>query len=295
MSELGKRIGVALWGIPLLLLLTYMGGYYFLMLILIVNAMALWEFYSIQHNKQIYPYRVPGVVLSSVFLLITFFSPRYGESLLLLSIIYILFVNLGKQEGLASKNAAFTISGFAYITLFLSTLITLRLNFDQWMPTAAENISLFGFENWLPTFGIPLTPAGGRYIIVMFASIWICDTAAYSGGRKLGKHKLAPNVSPNKTIEGAAFGLVFGILTFVLLGKLFLPELPLIYTFLSGAVVGIFGQIGDLVESRFKRDAGVKDTSTLLPGHGGFLDRFDSIIFVSPFLWALLHYFGKGS
>ena len=290
MSELTRRIGVALWGIPALLLLTYMGGYYFLLLILIVNGMALWEFYSIYRDKEIYPYRLPGVVLSSVFLLITFFAPQHWESLLLLSVIYMLFVNLSKQDGLASKNAAFTIGGFAYITLFLSTLLFLRLNFDSWMPALSGQVPLLGFESWLPAFGIPVSPAGGRYIIVMFASIWICDTAAYSGGRKLGKHKLAPNVSPNKTVEGAAFGLVFGILTFVLLGKLFLPGLPLVYTFLSGAVVGVFGQVGDLVESRFKRDAGVKDTSTLLPGHGGFLDRFDSIIFVSPFLWALFYY-----
>jgi phosphatidate cytidylyltransferase len=293
-NELTKRISVALWGIPLLLLLTYMGGFYFLALVLIVNGMALWEFYTIYHNKQIYPYRVPGVVLSTTFLLITFFAPQYWESLVLMTIIYIFFVNLSKQEGLASKNATFTISGFVYITLFLSMLLYLRLNFDQWMPTVAANVFLLGFENWLPDFGVPVSPAGGRYIIVMLGSIWICDTAAYSGGRKLGKHKLAPNVSPNKTWEGAIFGLVFGILAFVLLGKLFLPDLPLIYTFLSGAVVGIFGQIGDLVESRFKRDAGVKDTSALLPGHGGFLDRFDSIIFVSPFLWALFYYAGGG-
>jgi phosphatidate cytidylyltransferase len=291
-SELTKRISVALWGIPLLLLLTYMGGYYFLALVLIVNGMALWEFYTIYHNRQIYPYRLPGVALSTAFLLITFFAPQYWESLILLTVIYIFFVNLSKQEGLASKNATFTISGFVYITLFLSTLLYLRLNFERWMPAAAD-VSLLGFENWLPAFGIPLSPAGGRYIIAMLGSIWICDTAAYSGGRKLGKHKLAPNVSPNKTWEGALFGLLFGILSFVLLGKLFLPDLPLMYTLLSGAVVGIFGQVGDLVESRFKRDAGVKDTSTLLPGHGGFLDRFDSIIFVSPFLWALFYYGGS--
>ncbi len=294
MSELGKRIGVATWGIPSLLLLTYLGGYYFLALILIINGMALWEFYTMYHNKQIYPYRVPALVLSSFFLLAAFFYPGHWESLLLLALVYILFVHLSKQEGLASKNATFTITGFAYITLFFSTLLRLRLNFAEWMPAAAESVSLTGLESWLPTFGMPISPAGGRLIIVMFGAIWICDTAAYTAGRKLGKHKLAPAVSPNKTWEGAIAGLLFGILSFMLLGKLFLPGLPLTYSLACGAIVGIFGQVGDLVESRFKRDAGVKDTSTLLPGHGGFLDRFDSIIFTSPFLWALFYYGGGG-
>ena len=267
---------MALWGIPLLLFLSYMGGYYFLVFILAINGMALWEFYTMFHTQNIYPFRVAGVILSTLFILSVFFIPNYAFVLLLISLVIFFAFHLTRQEGMASANTAFTISGIMYITVFLSLLLHLVLHFNQWNPQAA----------------LQTGHAGGRYVIVLLASIWICDTAAYTGGKKMGKHKLAPTVSPNKTIEGALFGLVFGIISFYLFGKIFLPNLPLADALFSGAVVGIFGQLGDLVESRFKRNAGVKDTSTLLPGHGGILDRFDSLIFVSPFLWAFFYFKG---
>ncbi len=292
MTELNKRIMVALWGIPLLLFLSYMGGYYFLALILLINAMALWEFYNMFTGKTIYAYRNAGVALSTLFLISTFFYPAYGQTFFFLIIAVVLLVQLRPQRGLSSQNSALTLAGIVYITVFLAALLQLRLNFQNWIPVAVENVSVLGFEKWLSASFDPKTFAGGRFLIVLFASIWICDTAAYSGGRKLGRHKLAPSVSPNKTVEGAVFGFIFALLSFVLIGKLFLSGMPLFHAIASGIIVGLFGQLGDLVESRFKRDAGVKDTSTLLPGHGGILDRFDSLIFVSPFLWALFYFWG---
>jgi phosphatidate cytidylyltransferase len=143
-------------------------------------------------------------------------------------------------------------------------------------------------EGWLQIETI--TNPAGKFFILLWLGIWFCDTAAYFGGRWLGKHKLAPNTSPNKTVEGAIFGFIGSILLFSLLGPLFIPEINNYYFWFTGLIIGIFGQMGDLVESRFKRDAGVKDTSRLLSSHGGFLDRFDSLLFSSPFLFLLFHY-----
>lgn len=274
MKELAKRVSVALWGIPLLLFLTYMGDYFFAAFVLVVNGMALWEFYAMFQHKEIYPPKMGGVVLSTLFLIAAFFYPSIWAPAALAVMTFMLMGHLKAQEGLASANTAITITGFAYITLLLHTLLQLRENFAIWMPEAA---------------GTGPRP-GGWLIIILLGAIWICDTAAYFGGRQFGKHKLAPQVSPNKTMEGAAFGLIFGVLTFWGFSKWWLPALPDRYSLVCGALVGVFGQLGDLVESRFKRDAGVKDTSTLLPGHGGILDRFDSLIFVSPFLWFLFKY-----
>ncbi len=274
MKDLLKRISVAVWGIPLLVYLSYAGGWWFLLFVLIVNGMAQWEFYQIYTNRQLHAQRILGVILSTMFLVAIFFHPEIWQAGALLVVALQLFAHLRQQEGVASINTSLTITGFAYITFFASAL----LQFRQFV------------SHWTPELNSVDPHIGGWLIVVFFASIWICDTAAYFGGRMLGKHKLAPNVSPNKTIEGAVMGLLFGVISFWGIGQWLVPDLPVNYALAGGVIVGILGQIGDLVESRFKRDAGVKDTSALLPGHGGFFDRFDSILFVSPFLWMLFKY-----
>ncbi|MCX8011479.1 MAG: phosphatidate cytidylyltransferase, partial [Ignavibacteria bacterium] len=131
---------------------------------------------------------------------------------------------------------------------------------------------------------------GGYIIITIFSTIWICDSAAYFGGISLGKHRLLERISPKKSWEGAIFGLVFSIISVVIAKLVLLDFLSWIDIFYIGLVVGIIGQLGDLVESMIKRNAGIKDSSTLIPGHGGVLDRFDSLLFVSPFVYFYLLY-----
>jgi phosphatidate cytidylyltransferase len=119
------------------------------------------------------------------------------------------------------------------------------------------------------------------------------DTGAYYSGRKWGKHKLYPQVSPNKTIEGSLGGLLAGILIGVSFGRLFIEEIGLIEIGLLCLILAAVGQIGDLIESMLKRISGHKDSSGLLPGHGGILDRLDSLFFVFPTTWYFLEWAAK--
>ncbi len=264
---------MALWGIPLILLLSYLGGYFFLVLIVIINGLSLWEFYSIYQTQHYYAYRKMGVFLSTVLVLVSFYLSFELELIAMVIVMILLLLrHLKISEPLSSLNTTLTISGIFYITFFLTLLLQLRINLNSWVsPETMENIA-------------------GKYFILLWTAIWFCDTAAYFGGKYLGKHKLAPKTSPNKTIEGGISGFLGAVLVFGILGSILIPTLNPNYFWISGIIVGIFGQLGDLVESRFKRDAGVKDTSSLLPGHGGFFDRFDSLIFVSPFIFMLFYW-----
>jgi phosphatidate cytidylyltransferase len=118
-------------------------------------------------------------------------------------------------------------------------------------------------------------------ILVLLSIIWAGDSAAYYGGRALGKHKLAPAISPGKTVEGAIAGMLASVAAGILMG-LWLLEESATNLFMVAILSALAGQVGDLVESAVKRSAGVKDSSALLPGHGGILDRLDSLIFAAP-------------
>jgi phosphatidate cytidylyltransferase len=133
----------------------------------------------------------------------------------------------------------------------------------------------------------PSTPAGLGWTLLVILVTWIADTAAYLVGRSMGRNKLAPHLSPNKTIEGAIGGLVGAALVSLACFTLFgLPGGP-IAAIVSGLLLGIAGQIGDLSESLLKRQAGIKDSGDLIPGHGGILDRIDALLFAFPVGWFL--------
>ena len=123
-----------------------------------------------------------------------------------------------------------------------------------------------------------------KNIISILVIIWMNDTFAYLSGITLGKHKLFERVSPKKTIEGFIGGIVFSSIAGILLAKYYLEE-SIFHWIIIALIIGFFGTLGDLIESKFKRVAGVKDSGNIMPGHGGFLDRLDSIIFVAPFIY----------
>jgi phosphatidate cytidylyltransferase len=127
-----------------------------------------------------------------------------------------------------------------------------------------------------------------KYLIIgIFILIWVNDSFAYLVGKTLGRHKLFPSVSPKKTIEGSLGGLLFALVGAYFLGR-FVPVLEITQWILLGLILVIMGSFGDLIESKFKRAAGIKDSGAILPGHGGMLDRLDSLVFAAPFAYLTL-------
>ena len=132
---------------------------------------------------------------------------------------------------------------------------------------------------------------GPKLVFFLLLVVWLGDAGAYYIGKRFGRHKLSPRISPKKTVEGGIGGLVTAIITAVVIHFTFFPEFPLVHAVIGGVVLSVAGVIGDLAESMWKRSAAVKDSGALIPGHGGFLDRFDSVFFTAPLLyvyWVLI-------
>lgn len=136
-----------------------------------------------------------------------------------------------------------------------------------------------------------MTQFDGLLLLAIFIFIWANDTGAYLVGSRWGKRRLAPSISPKKSVEGSIGGLLLVLLSAVILHRLLFPELSWLRILLIAVVVAIFGTIGDLFESSFKRQAGVKDSGKLIPGHGGILDRIDSLLLAVPAVYLLLAIF----
>jgi phosphatidate cytidylyltransferase len=157
---------------------------------------------------------------------------------------------------------------------------------------AAYTGVLLSYVVWLRAFDTAPGIRGAAIVFLPVAVTWLGDSAAYFTGKAIGRHKLAPVISPKKTWEGAIGGFVVTAGTALLYVELTRPLVGWTMSTAAilglGAVVAVAGQLGDLVESRFKRDCGVKDSSKLLPGHGGALDRVDSLLFAMPTAYAYL-------
>lgn len=263
------RILVSVIAIPALLLMAYFGGVYFLSFVLIIAGISFYEFAVMARKKNANVNVYPGLI-AVIFLILNqyrFFFSQYN--FLIIVFLVLLIIELFRNYGSAILNISTTLLGIFYFGLFGSTLVGIR----EFYP------NIDGLYN-----------NGGYLIISIFASIWICDSAAFFGGTALGKHKLFPRVSPKKSWEGAVFGFVFAILAMILAKYLVLDFLLLKDAIAIGFITGTFGQIGDLAESLLKRDAGVKDSSGLIPGHGGIFDRFDSLLFSAPLIYLYLIY-----
>ena len=261
-KSLISRLGVAAWGIPLIVLVVYVGGWVFALFMAIVAGIALYEFYALAESRHLNPQTFPAVFLAVIAVfLANYLSAGYWISLMLVLAVLLAFIEIRFGERQGYRDLPITLFGWAYIPLFLGMLVFIRSAI---------------WDDLEPSIG---------YTLYFLSAIWICDTAAYAGGRLFGRHKLSPYVSPRKTWEGFAFGIAGSILWAIL----WIPFLSsktngwdLLYVAL---MVGIIGQFGDLIESYFKRSAAVKDSGNLLSEHGGVLDRFDSIILSTPFIF----------
>ncbi|NWF87883.1 MAG: phosphatidate cytidylyltransferase [Ignavibacteriaceae bacterium] len=266
------RVLVSIAAIPVILLASYLGTYYFLLFVLMISLVSYYEFAALAKQKSVSANLMAG--LGIIFLFVTNAYIQLFNQFYLISIAFALLclIELFRNKGSALFNLGISTLGILYIGVFSSSLILIREFYRE--PS----------QNYIN---------GGFIIISVFAAIWICDSAAYYIGTAFGKHKLFPRVSPKKSWEGAAAGFVSAILFLILAKFIFLDFLTWYTIFGAGIIVGILGQIGDLIESLFKRDAGVKDSSSLIPGHGGVFDRFDSLIYSAPFILILLQLIEK--
>jgi phosphatidate cytidylyltransferase len=154
---------------------------------------------------------------------------------------------------------------------------------EQWLWMLAPTIYLA----WLASHFVLLRdlPDGREWVLLVILTVWITDSGAYFVGRAIGRHKLAPAVSPGKTWEGAIGGQVAGLAALVGMSAAFGLDLPIGHAIILGLLVPFVGQVGDLAESALKRGLGIKDSSHLFPGHGGMVDRLDSLLFAGPTLY----------
>jgi phosphatidate cytidylyltransferase len=192
---------------------------------------------------------------------------------------------------LVTASFALPVSERVAFTAVLLTVLALALPRPRGTPISWEPfaITVFGvcYVNWLLGYGFWLRdlPAGKEWVLLLIWVTWLGETAAYLVGSAIGRHPLAPVISPKKTIEGAVAQFVVSILAAVAARLWFFAGLSGAGAVMVGALLGVVGQLGDLVESALKRSVQTKDTGQLIPGHGGMLDRIDSLLFNTPVLF----------
>ena len=277
-SELTQRIVVALVGIPLAVGIVYLGGWPLAALLMAVAAVAALEFYRLAEKKSAQPMRAAGAVLSAGFVFLV-----------------------------AANRTGVELAGFgaviAWAVLMLATLAIWNRGVEG-QPLLSISTTLTGavYTGGLLSFGyllrhLPGVESAAQGTALVFAPVlltWTSDTFAYFVGRKWGTRKLIPRVSPGKTVQGSVGALVGTLLVALAYSRLLadIPgyEMTLVEAALFGVVISVAAQVGDLAESLLKRDAGVKDSGTLLPGHGGALDRFDSLFFTLPIAYFFIRH-----
>jgi phosphatidate cytidylyltransferase len=264
---LRKRVITALWGVPLVILAVWFDEPlpWFTILAAVLGLLGAWEFYRITGVAGTRPLAVFGLAWTLFFIISPHFDYDLTLPLLLTSAVVLslaLLLDLPKKEGLFA-GWSWTMAGLLYIGWLLGLLVALRLE------------------------------AGRGWVYLALLATFGSDTAAYFIGRAFGRHKMAPRISPGKTWEGAVGGLLGAVIVSLLFTLDTPVQLPLGYTVavLLGVLVSVFGQIGDLAESLLKRSTGVKESGGLLPGHGGLLDRLDSVLFAAAAVYVFYQLF----
>lgn len=253
-----RRIIIAIIFIPVVLLILYRGGWPLAILLAMVSFLQLFEIRELLIRR--------GIVLTRGLLplgVLVFFAAASGDFRILLGVLLAALLLLaGRDLFLNRLSGSFLRLSAAILALLYSPLLLAS------------------------AWHIRMLPSGQYLLISLMAVIWLTDTAAYFAGTTIGRHKGIFLASPGKTLEGFLAGIIaafaFACLAALIFGFSSLQALAL------GLATGLFGQLGDLLESMFKRDWQVKDSSSLLPGHGGLLDRFDSLLLAAPSFYLLL-------
>lgn len=270
-ADIVPRLAVIVLGAPCLAIITLRGGVYFLLLIDLIIFLGMREFYVLMSAKGYRPFQALGIFCG---LAVSWYMFRGGAAVSLIitgTLLAIMIRELLRRDMAHSLNhIAVTILGVMYVGWLGSHLVMLR---ELTAPTDVGG------------------DVGARLVFFVAAVTWTGDTAAYMVGILIGRHPLLPRVSPKKTIEGSLGGLVASAAVGWLCTRTFTPFLTPLSGVMLGVVASVFGQLGDLVESLLKRDVGIKDSARLLPGHGGVLDRFDSLFFSGSVLYYYFRFF----
>lgn len=230
-----------------------------------IAVLAMYEFLALGRAKG-YDLPIPLCIVIMLIIIAAFVMPQISvefgmfAALLLIPGSYV-FSKRSLEDSLPSS--AIALLATTYVGMLSGSLIRLRHDF----------------------------PLGWKLVFFLLLVVWLGDSGAYYVGKKFGKHKLSPRISPKKTIEGLIGGFLASIITALVVHFTFFREFPLHHAMIAGVILSFAGVVGDLAESMWKRSASVKDSGTLLPGHGGFFDRFDSILYTAPILycyWTLI-------
>ncbi len=260
------RVLSALVGIPLILVAVYYGGPWYAGLIAVIAVIAVYEFNNMFINKM---HKIPHLITYPgvlIFIAVTYFDLFH----LLFPLITLIFLILFSSSLFRVKistviDSAIVLWGIVYIGFLLSHMIMLRLN-----------------------------PEGMIFTYILLGGVWIHDTLAYFVGSKWGINKMAPDISPKKSVEGSLAGIIGTVIVFISASILYPQLIPTgpILSALFALGLSVFAQLGDLMESAMKRKLEVKDAGSIIPGHGGVLDRFDSLMVAAPFAYYFLVLFG---
>jgi phosphatidate cytidylyltransferase len=263
------RIGSAVVFLPLLFWLAQKGGLWFAALITLEVAIGLVEFYKLMMERGMRPSPRLGILMGLVLCALSYAGTASQTNLLFTAGLLLLFcAELLRSEGeRGMEPMAVTLFGVLYVGWLSVHLVFLRQ-----LPNA---------------LGQPYA-VGASYVLLAFALTWACDTGAYAVGVLWGRNRLLPDVSPKKSVEGAVAGVAASLIAALVARVTFAPYLTPFHAVVLGLAVGVFAQVGDLAESLLKRMSGAKDASDLIPGHGGVLDRFDSLYFTAPLLYYYL-------
>jgi len=289
MNDLKKRVLTGAVALPIGIAIIYLGGIPFIIGILLLSIACTYEYLHLFSHIGIKTQKTMAIISNSILILVFSFNLWvYGLqfaalamlSAMILLDMAIMIKALFRNEPNPLSTFPAVISSQLYITFAFICLIVLRLIHTTQLDFVNANYAFLNDQNAF------------HFVLAIFVSIWTNDTAAYFGGSTFGKHPLFPAVSPKKTWEGAITGFVFGLAAFLIIAKIYF-DYSIIHLIILGVIINTITQIGDLFESKLKRHSGQKDSSNLLPGHGGFLDRFDGVLFVMPaaLLYILIMFF----
>ena len=254
-------------------------------LFFIVSIWGLIEFYQLSEKLGAKPYKILGILIGAMLLSYSIISNTNAnlffpiEAFFSVNIGFVFFVfvmALFDNKPNCIINITYTLTGILYTVVPFMLLLNI---------TCIDKA--FTFNNITNIWYYDCAPYNFHYVLGIILLIWASDVGAYLVGSLIGKHKLFERISPGKTWEGTIGASVLNIGCAFIIASWF-PELELKHWIVISVLVSVFGTLGDLVQSMFKRQAGIKDSGKIMPGHGGILDRFDSLIFVSPFVYTYL-------